>query len=285
MSHGNDATPSQWDRHVRQWSLLKAPLAPCAEDIRLIEDALAWRFADRDSLDALMLGVTPAVASHDWRPTLNMLAVDITMVMIQRVWPGNDARRRVICGDWLRLPLRDGCFDLALIDGGLPALTFPDAHQELATELYRVLRPGGEFIARIFARPDTSESVDDVLAALNDGKIGNFHVFKWRLAMALQGDNVSKGIRVEEVWQTYEKRCGPHARMQRFTGWPIEEISTIDAYRGSQAIYHFPTVSEMVGVLGDGLTCIGRVQPRYELGERCPTLVFDARRHERCWWP
>ncbi len=265
---------SHWNKHAQQWRYVKAPLRPCAEDIALIEQTLARHFPPQTTLNALMLGVTPELAANRWRPALKLVAVDNTLAMINSVWPKDDAHRNALCGNWLQLPVQDACMDLALIDGGLPAISFPHAHRKLATQLHRVLKPGGLFVARIFARPANTESVDDVLAATHGRQIGNFHVFKWRLAMALQGENSSKGVRVDDVWQTYEKHIGPHARLEQLTGWPIEEISTIDAYRGSRAIYHFPSVAEMIGALADELVCVERMHATYELAERCPTLVF-----------
>jgi hypothetical protein len=75
--------------------------------------------------------VTPKHATKRWKPALEIVAVDNTMAMIHSVWPGNNSRRNVVRGDWLQLPLRDACIDVALIDGGLPAISFPLAHAAL----------------------------------------------------------------------------------------------------------------------------------------------------------
>ncbi len=180
---------SHWNKHARQWAYVKAPLRPSKEDIVSIQQALDRHFPNRTSLDALLLGVTPELASNGWLPAFKLLAVDNTLAMIQGVWPKDNEHRHAICGDWLQLPVRDACMDVALIDGGLPAIPFPDAYRVLGTQLRRVLKPGGLFVTRIFARPENAETVGDVLAALQNREIGNFHVFKWRLAMALQGDD------------------------------------------------------------------------------------------------
>ena len=97
------------NRHAQQWRYVKAPLRPCAEDIALIERALAENFPTETTLDALMLGVTPELAANSWMPALNLVAVDNTLAMIQSVWPENDAHRTVLCGNWLQLPLHDAC--------------------------------------------------------------------------------------------------------------------------------------------------------------------------------
>ncbi len=265
---------SHWNKHAQHWRYVKAPLRPCPEDIALFGRALAECFPTQTILDALMLGVTPELASAHWTPPLNLIAVDNTLAMIQSVWPGNDAHRTALCGNWLQLPLRAACMDLAMIDGGLPAILFPDAHRKLALELRRVLKPGGVFMARIFARPLITESIDDVLSAVQARQIGSFAVFKWRLAMALQGDDAERGVRLDDAWRTCDKHFGEHARLADPTGWPIDEISTIDAYRGSSASYHFPSVREMIDVFEDGFECVYEKRASYELAERCPVLVF-----------
>ena len=46
----------------------------------------------------------------------------------------------------------------------------------------------GLFAVRTLIRPDEPEPVAVVLDNLRAGRIGNFHVFKWRLNMARHGD-------------------------------------------------------------------------------------------------
>jgi len=266
--------PSHWNKHAQQWRHVKAPLRPCPEDMALFEKVLAEYFPARATLDALMLGVTPELAANRWNPALNLIAVDNTLSMIQSVWPKDDAHRTVVCGNWLKLPLRDAHMDLAMIDGGLPAISFPEAHQKLARELHRVLKTDGVFMARIFARPDVSESVDDVLKAVHGRLIGSFHVFKFRMAMALQGQDPEKGVRLDDVWRSIGEHFDDRARLAGLTGWPLDEIATIDAYRGSQASYHFPSVAEMLQLLGHAFECVQQKCGAYELAERCPILVF-----------
>jgi len=268
---------THWSRHAQQWRHVKAPLRPCAEDIALIEQALARHFPVRPTLAALLMGVTPELAAHRWTPALNLVAIDNTPAMIRSVWPGNAAHRTVLCGDWLRLPFRDACMDLALIDGGLLAIPFPHAHRDLATQLHRILKPGGLFVARIFARPDRTETVDEVLAAVQERKIGSFHAFKWRLAMSLQGEESDRGVRVDDIWRCYHQHFGEHAQLAKLMGWPIEEIRTIDAYRDGAASYHYPSVREMADAFAGAFSCVEQMRGTYELAERCPILMFQRK--------
>jgi hypothetical protein len=132
-------------------------------------------------------------------------------------------------------------------------------------------------MARIFARPSDTESIEDVLAAVHAGRIGSFAVFKWRVAMALQGEDTKSGVRLDDIWQRVDNHFGGPARIGELTGWPIDEIRTIDAYRGSPASYHFPSVREMVDVFSDALECVDEKRAKYELAERCPILVFKRK--------
>lgn len=267
---------SHWTKHAQHWRHVKAPLRPCPEDMALFQRTLSEYFPSGMALRALMLGVTPELAANRWKPALNLVAVDSSLAMIRSVWPKNDAHRSIVCGNWLHLPVQDGRMNLAMIDGGLPAISFPDAHRRLAMELHRILKRGGLFMARIFARPDRAESVDDVLAAVHARRIGNFHVFKFRLAMALQGEDPASGVRLDDVWRKVNERFDRRDQLADLTGWPIEEIGTIDAYRGSQASYHFPSIAEMVAVFRDAFECIDEKRGAYELAERCPLLVFRS---------
>jgi SAM-dependent methyltransferase len=56
-------------------------------------------------------------------------------------WPGSGAGR--VCGDAMHLPLRDGAFDAAV---ALDVIEHLDDDRAAATELARVLRPGGALV-------------------------------------------------------------------------------------------------------------------------------------------
>jgi hypothetical protein len=55
-------------------------------------------------------------------------------------------------------------------------------------------------------------------------------------------------------------------------GWTEEEMSTVSAYEGSEAVYFFPTMGEATASMR-GLFCPPSLfTPSYELGSRCPVL-------------
>ena len=84
--------------------------------------------------------------------------------------------------------------DVVIGDGGFGFFDYPDGQRALATALHSALKPSGLFVYRHYAQANEGETVDNVVAAANAGAIGNFHIFKWRIAMALQSES-EDGVR------------------------------------------------------------------------------------------
>jgi SAM-dependent methyltransferase len=276
-----DVAPADpWLRNAGQWRRIGPPLRPVAEDLRVVEDtAAAWRAAHPGSrLRVLILGVTPELCTLAWPAGTALLAVDRSPDMIRHVWPevGLPPQASVLVADWRDLPLPDGAFDLVAGDGCSTLLPFPHAHRVFGAEIRRVLAPGGRLIMRAFVQPAEREAPASVGAALWSGRIGSFHAFKWRLAMSLQ-PSTERGIRLSEIWDAWRAICPDPAALAERLGWPLETITTIDAYRGAPAVYDFPTLEELRAVAGETLVEVACHTPTYELGERCPTLVWERR--------
>lgn len=142
-------------------------------------------------------------------------------------------------------------------------------------ELARVLAPGGRVALRLFAAPAVTESLDAVAAALAAGAIGSFHALKWRVAMAIQP--ADRNVAVVDIGRAVEALCGDRAALAARTGWPRAVIDAIASYRGSGLRYSFPTQAEVIAALGDALAVVDVTRPGYELGERCPTVVWARR--------
>lgn len=286
--HANRLLPlvsatAHWREFARQFVLLDTPLRPNDEDIRLLTAMLAAS----DGKDSgarrprtLLLGVTPEIANADYLRTTELLAVDRVPAMIELAWTGNSASRQAICGDWLHLPLPDASIDLALGDGCLTAVRQPDELASLLDSLQRCLRGEGRLLLRLFCRPDRGESPDAVIAALLAGEIGNFHAFKWRLAMALQGE--AGDIAVDAVWRRWQESGVDGPALAAARGWSPEVLETIAFYRDSPARYNFMRFDETVAVLDrHGFDLEDVRSGDYELAERCPQALFRKRRDER----
>jgi SAM-dependent methyltransferase len=260
---------SHWAEFYRRWAQLTPPLRPHKDVAEGIRKAVAGH-----DERVLLLGVTPELADLG----AELIAVDHNDMMIAKIWPGDTARRRVVKADWRDLPFPRNDFSAAIGDGSLNALTYPTAHRQLYDQLAKVIRPGGRFVFRHYTTPDRGETIAAVRAAALAGKIGSFHAFKWRLAMAMVAATGDPNIRVEAIREAFDREFPDRAKLAVAAGWPVADIDTIDVYRGSSEIYSFPTFGQLRGAIpaafeNPRLVPVGS----YELAERCPLVVMDLK--------
>ena len=198
--------------------------------------------------------------------------------MIRTVWPASKVTRgKAICGDWREIPLPDNSCDLVLGDGCFTLLDYPNGYQMVLQEVLRVLKPEGLFAMRFFLRPSKSENVETIFEELQNQSIGNFHVFKLRLAMALQ-PSIEQGIPVVNILEAWDKKIiNPESCLQSLN-WPIELLSTINIYQNYPSVYTFPTLAEVRQLFLSDFLEINCYFPNYELGERCPSIIFCSKK-------
>ncbi len=141
----------QWPALAAQWRWVVPPLRPAPEDLRLVEEAAREWTGRREAPRVLLLGVTPELYRLPWPEGTDFLAVDRAQAMIDAVWPGpSDA---VLCADWLELTLPDASRDVALCDGVLNLLSYPQEQSRLARLLREALADEGLFVCRLFVPP------------------------------------------------------------------------------------------------------------------------------------
>jgi hypothetical protein len=272
-----DPESSHWNAYAARWSLVGPPLRPSSEDVSYVKESVSRLLSPRLQTDrALLLGVTPELARIEWRPPLPLLAVDRSEGMVRGVWPGDSELRRALVADWHELNDDAGTFGLVLGDGIFTLLDYPSGYQRLGQKLAQLVRIGGLLSVRLFCRPERAESVDDVFTALFARRIGNFHIFKWRLAMAMQGSE-THGVQLSDIWNEFNARVPSHAQLAAEVAYPEREISTIDGYREVRDRYSYSTEAEAVAVLEPAFELVETWRPSYELGERCPHLTFRRR--------
>ncbi|ABA88207.1 SAM-dependent methyltransferase, type 11 [Syntrophotalea carbinolica DSM 2380] len=266
---------SHWNQHARQWRKIGPPLRPQAEDLDFLTHSIVNqpRFTQKPP-DILLLGVTPEITGLPWPPGSRLLAVDQSEAMIREVWsPHPTILSNAVRGKWCQLPTDNHSFDLIVGDG---CMTLMDAEQGMLrfiSELRRVLRPGGHLALRLFVRPDVPESPGQVFTELEQNRIGNFHIFKWRLLMALHG-TLQEGVTVSQAPDCWRQFVADDDRISICTGWEKTTIVTLEAYRNSTARYYFPTLGEARAILSRYLIEERICTPSYELGDRCPTVIY-----------
>lgn len=261
---------SHWEHYHRHWSLLAAPLRPPAETVGIIE-----REAGAAGADVLLLGVTPELAGLG----RTMRAVDSSPGMIEALWKAGGPSREALVGSWLDLPLASGSVDAVVGDGSLNSLASSAERLLLLRETARVLRPGGRAAIRIFASPVRREDIAAVEDDVRARRIDGFHAFKWRVAMTLAGPQPDYGVGVTAIRDAIDGLFPDRARLSAATGWRLEEIATIDAYRNSDTTYSFATAAQQAEEAESVFREV-RLVPSgsYSLAERCPVLVMSRPR-------
>lgn len=263
-----------WLEIARRWHQVGPPLRPSVQDVAFCTKAVRRWASVHGAPRALILGVTPELYRLPWPTGTELSAVDRTPAMIEAVWPG--PRSAVVHADWTELPLDAGSRDLVLCDGGNILLSYPHGQHRFVQALQRVVAPRGLCIFRLFVPPAQRESPAAVLCELLAGRIPNLNILKLRLGMALQ-ESSERGVQLAHVWDALQRAAPDFSRLAARLGWPLDHLLAIDTYRGCSSRYHFLSITEVCRLFTEhpgGFTFAAMEVPAYELGERCPTVVF-----------
>lgn len=271
-----------WNTIATMWDHWAPPLRPNVEDISILESSLGvWSSDGYAPIDgyaqAVLLGVTPEIATMNFSTPTNLLAIDRSEAMIQHVWPGDISNQRTaVRGDWINYHIENKSKNIVLADGSLLFFN-PDGVSRLATKVSLMLDSKGIFLARCFVMPERRETVTTILHDVRDGYSDgyhiNFHEFKFRVAMALQR-SFEEGVSQDDVWKAVQMilRVSPN------NGFPPADVATIDVYKGKTARHHFPTVSELTTILNTRFSTVTVVKPTYQFGECCQTFIAQSPR-------
>lgn len=273
MQPNPQAQQGVWTQHSGQWQRIGSPLRPLPEDA---ERALAFVApALGKASRVLVLGVTPELVQAAWPADTRLLAVDHSGPMISSIWqPNPRIDSTVLQACWQELPLPARSVAAIAGDGSLNALPHADDIRRVLAETARVLAPGGLMALRCYIRPETQESLDAVRDAALQGDIGSFHALKWRIAMALPiGPDCS--VAVSAILAAFEWLFPDREELACRAGWPREIIDTIEAYRGNDTRYCFPTLPLLAAMAAAHFRISAQRHGDYELAERCPTLCFQ----------
>ncbi|MGH8041904.1 MAG: class I SAM-dependent methyltransferase [Rudaea sp.] len=269
------APRDHFSRITARWSHFGPPLRPSQGDTAVVQRVVAGLGT---AARAVVLGLTPEVIGCDWPADVRLFAVDHSPKMIEALWPParGPANAEVILADWCAMPIAPGSIDLVAGDGCYVLLAYPDGYENLTRAVCSVLRPGGQFVIRVFLRPDLPESVADIARAVAAGEVGSVHALKLRLLAALHGMS-GAGSRLDDVWQTWKSMPPLPATLAGLRGWTEDEITGIESYRDMHARYYLPTLAEfrqITTTLFHEIECAFGV---HELGDRCPTFVLGKK--------
>ena len=250
---GKKGKDSYWSGIAERYAALPPPLRISASELEIYEK-LASRWSAGSSGSGapvpkvrvprvLVLGATPDFYHMPWPEGTDLLAVDFSAGMLSEVWPGGETQS--LGQDWCTMDLPDASRDLALCDGGLSFLKYPDGLKALAENLGRIIAAGGLFIVRLYVDADHHESADAVMLELLQGRIKNSSELKLRLWLALnsRGD---AGVRLDDVWRSFNTRCS-----RKDIPWPDGEWQSMQAYENMQDHYYFHSVERVTEILAN----------------------------------
>ncbi len=268
---------NHWNKHAANWNSVGAPLKPCSADIKNFEKVVS-RYSlenpDTHNLSVLLLGVTPEITNMVWPSNTHLLAVDHMMDMVKHVWTGNSKiKANAICSDWVKLPLQQKWADIIIGDGCFTLLDYPNQYLQALHSLKMVMADGAYLALRLFVQARKPETSNVVFNDLYKGKIANFHVFKWRLAMSMQRA-ISQGVCVGDIWERWNQEGKSNKNLAQQLNWPIDEINTINTYKNSDAIYYYPDVDVIRELFSRDFYEVDNIVENYELADRCPLLIL-----------
>lgn len=255
---------THWTRYLRHWELLGPPLRPHADVVAQVRALIGT-----DGSTCLLLGSTVEYAALG--PTV--IAMDASFSMISALWRSAGSARLAIQSDWTSMPIGPRSVAHVLGDGSLNAVS-TSVLNEVLQEVARVLKPEGSLIARVFCRPASAESTDDIKQDVERGRAGSFHALKWRIAMAALREPAASDIAVGAIRDAVVAQYPNRDALCRTTGWSRAEVDTIDVYDGSSVVYNFPTEAAIFALLQRWFATVEIVRcGSYPLAERCPLLV------------
>ena len=260
---------------VSHWSHFGPPLRPSPFDTGVLRQVASGLPA---APRVVVLGLTPETIGLSWPANTVLLALDHSTAMVGSLWPiaGAPAQSGVALAEWLKMPLANAAADIVCADGCHTQLAYPRGYTMLSKEVYRVLKPAGRHVTRVFIRPDAPETMEAITEAMARGAIGSVHALKLRLLAAVHGHS-GIGSCLGDAWEAWRRLPALPQGMAGKCGWTAEEVVGIEGYAGLATRYYLPTLDELRAIHGADFTEIECRFGDYELAERCPTLVLERR--------
>ena len=244
------------------------PLLPAASDLHAYETAL---LLGPTALQVLLLGVTPSLYRLPWPHESTVRAVDRSPQMVQHVWPGSSDCAHV--GEWSPLPYCDATFDRVVTDGGL-AFLGPSMIGVIGTEVARVLRPGGLFVARVYVwnRVETMGRIMDDIRRRAIETVNEYRIRSWS---ALQTSTVS-GVSLQAAYDAVVGPMGSLEQLVEHSGLEPAQFLPFQIGAHSTMRYTMWDIEELVDLMtaSTDLEFAGATEPEHRLGHLCPVLAF-----------
>lgn len=274
VRRGEPEAQDVWAQIANCYAAFGTPLVPCRDDIAAFERAVAEKAQQNtaDGVEALILGVTPGITSMTWPPGSRITAVDLSPAVIEALWLGDiPGCRKSLCASWLSIPIEPHSCDIVVGDGSLIACRFPGEVRALFRAVRDYLKEDGILALRTYIRPSSPEPIESVFDALTNGL--GVDEFKMRLWMALQR-RTEDGVAVRDAARELQEHGLDFQTMHDHLGWSRAAIEPFASWPSSDAVYTFPSLTELRDVMTEYFAEVSISWPGYGLGHCCPLIVM-----------
>ena len=250
-----------WDNYSKNWDLLKAPMRPT----QAVIDTLVREVGQGH---ILQLGCTPEIhAAFD-----HITAVDKDPNMIATVWPGNTDTKHVYQDNWMEMAWPINTFDGIVSDCGVVMISTIKTQAQFLHRCFSWLKPGGTYAQRYFERPTEPITLDELRADIAGPAHINFHAFKWKMGMYIAGQQGAT-TPSKRILELFREISGDRQELCARTGWPPEQVATVDFYETSGQIVTFADRAEYLSTIpADAVDVEFLYTTDYDWAERCPIL-------------
>jgi hypothetical protein len=253
-------TTSHWAQRSQHWNRSQPPLRPDPAAVQLIQDLIG-----NTTSDILLLGVTRELT----QAFENVVAVEREPGMISNVWLGDTDSKRVIHNDWLKVQFPHERFGGAVGDGSINQVAFPHDQLELLDRILDWLEPGGVFACRMYTRPDTPITLDDLRREGLTPTI-NWSAYRRMLSMYL-AEIEGQTIHTRNITAVFDELFPDRSILP----WTQQELEMIDTYATSKLQSCLPTRKELEQIIPSRARDVQFIDVgNYDLAHCCPVLTF-----------
>jgi len=253
-------TTTHWAERSKHWGRSQPPLRPDPAAVELIQDLIG-----NTNSDILLLGVTREL-------TLafeNVIAVEREPNMISNVWLGDTDSKRVIHNDWLQVQFPNERFGGAVGDGSINQVAFPHDQLRLLDRILDWLEPGGVFACRMYTRPDTPITLDDLRREGLNPTV-NWSAYRRMLSMYL-AEHVGQTYPFAEITPLFNELFPDRSNLP----WTKEQLEMVDTYATSKLQSCLPTRRELEQIIPARAREARFIDVgNYDLAYCCPVLTF-----------
>ena len=263
-----------WSNVAKQFGQTKPPLRPGPWDTELFSSLLRQQHEISPLKHALLLGVTPEIATLKWPDECYLVALERAVSMIDNHWPGDiENQRSVHCGDWFDIPGTLSNLDVIIGDGCFSLQEFESGYHQLCRSLCPPLSSQGALIIRCFVNSESDKRLVDLLSDIDCSQCFSMEEVKSLLFSAL-ASRESPHVKVRDIWSlwkqlVYEKNISIELMAK------VAESGSFDYYENSQLRLSIPYVDDVKKLLGEHFKNVEVFYSDYKLASFCPILLAN----------